>query len=350
MSLIKDPITWALVGGVLALLGLATGAGQLLKKQRDARFDPAVIEQFNLRVRAWWLMCSVLAVAFLLGETATVILFFLLSFWALREFITLTPTRAADHRTLFWVFVLFTPLQYFLVGMNEYGMYSVVIPVYAFLFIPARVALAGDYKRYLERCAKIQAGLMICVYCLSYAPALLNLELKPDDSSQAAQQSQATEIAEEAPEDPVSKVASLVNEHTADRNARLLFFLVLVVTMGDAFQYTAEKLVGRHIIAPAISPNRTWEGFAAGAACTTLFGAALSWATPFNPLQAAGMSLLITTMGFLGGLTMSAIKRDRGVQDYGTLVQGHGGVLDRIDSLCFAAPVFFHVTRFFWTS
>jgi phosphatidate cytidylyltransferase len=351
MSLIKDPITWALVGGVLALLGLATGAGQLLKRQRDARFDAAVIEQFNLRVRAWWLMCSVLAAAFLLGETATVILFFLLSFWALREFITLTPTRAADHRTLFWVFVLFTPLQYLLVGMNQYGLYSVVIPVYAFLFIPARIALAGDYKRYLERCAKIQAGLMICVYCLSYAPALLNLKITdiPQQPAQAAQQAAGSESVEEPPNDAVSKVATIVNEQrTADPNARLLFFLILVVTMGDAFQYAAEKLVGKHIIAPAISPSRTWEGFATGAACTTLFGAALCWATPFNPLQAAGMSLVITTMGFLGGLTMSAIKRDRGVQDYGTLVQGHGGVLDRIDSLCFAAPVFFHVTRFFF--
>jgi phosphatidate cytidylyltransferase len=332
MSLIKDPITWALVGGVLALLGLATGAGQLLKRQRDARLDAAVIEQFNLRVRAWWLMCSVLAAAFLLGETATVILFFLLSFWALREFITLTPTRAADHRSLFFVFVAFTPMQYILVGMDKYGLYSVVIPVYAFLFIPASIALAGDYKRYLERCAKIQAGLMICVYCLSYAPALLNLHIAPVQPA-AAQQTSGGE--------------PQANQQ-ADQNARLLFFLILVVTMGDAFQYAAEKLVGRHIIAPAISPNRTWEGYLASVGCSTLFGAALYWATPFNPWQAAAMSLLITTMGFLGGLTMSAIKRDRGVQDYGTLVQGHGGVLDRIDSLCFAAPVFFHVTRFFF--
>ena len=348
MSLIKDPITWALVGGVLALLGLATGAGQLLKRQRDARFDTAVIEQFNLRVRAWWLMCSVLAAAFLLGETATVILFFLLSFWALREFITLTPTRAADHRTLFWVFVLFTPLQYLLVAMNQYGLYSVAIPVYAFLFIPARIALAGDYKRYLERCAKIQAGLMICVYCLSYAPALLNLKIVDVPSTPVQKVEEDGSPAQPAT-DPMSQVERLVNDQRpADPNARILFFLILVVTMGDAFQYTSEKLVGRHIIAPAISPNRTWEGYAAGVACSTLFGAALSWATPFNPLQAAGMSLLITTMGFLGGLTMSAIKRDRGVQDYGTLVQGHGGVLDRIDSLCFAAPVFFHVTRYFF--
>ena len=151
---------------------------------------------------------------------------------------------------------------------------------------------------------------MICVYCLSYAPALLNLKVP--------------------------------NE----QNASLLLFFILVVTTGDAFHYAAEQFVGRRIIAPAISPNRTWEGFLAGVGCSTLFGAALWWATPFSPWQAAGMSLLITTMGFFGGLTMSAIKRDRGVKDYGTLVTGHGGVLDRIDSICFAAPIFFHVTRY----
>ncbi len=222
-----------------------------------------------------------------------------------------------------------------------------VIPVYAFLFIPARVALAGDYKRYLERCAKIQAGLMICVYCLSYAPALLNLDIAAAASMPTQQNGEINSPA--PPGDAVSTVERILDEQRAtDQNARLLFFLILVVTMGDAFQYAAEKLIGRHIIAPAISPNRTWEGYMASAGCSMVFGAALCWATPFNPWQAAAMSLLITTMGFLGGLTMSAIKRDRGVQDYGTLVQGHGGVLDRIDSLCFAAPVFFHVTRFFF--
>lgn len=320
MSLINDPSTLGLIGAIVGLLGLATGVGQILKRQTDPRFDPAVIEQFNHRVRAWWLLLSVLAAAFLLGQTATVVLFGLLSFWALREFITLTPTRVADHRALFWVFILFTPLQYVLVGMGWYGLYTILIPVYAFLFVPVRVALAGDYKRYLERCAKIQSGLMICVYCLSHAPALLNLEL------------------------PVAEGATAAD--TSAQNAGLLLFFIVVVTMGDAFHYAAEQLVGRRIIAPAISANRTWEGFLAAVGCGTLFGAALWWATPFNPWAAAGMSLLITTMGFCGGLVMSAIKRDRGVQDYGTLVVGHGGVLDRIDSVCFAAPVFFHVTQY----
>jgi phosphatidate cytidylyltransferase len=316
-----DYRTLGLVGGVLAILAAATTIGQRIKYQSDIGLNPALVESFNLRIRAWWLMCTVLAAAFLLGpasRVATVVLFGLISFWALREFITLTPTRLGDHRTLFWVFLIFTPVQYLLVGMGEgyYGLFTVLIPVYAFLFIPARVALAGDYKRFLERTAKIQAGLMVCVYCLSHAPALLSLKI----------------------------------DNYAGQNARLLFFFVLVVQLNDVLQYAWGKLLGQHVITPTISPNRTWEGFAGGVASTTLIGTALWWATPFEPWEAAGMSLVVSIMGFAGGMTMSAIKRDRGVKDYGTLVVGHGGVLDRIDSICFASPVFYHLTRYFFAS
>jgi phosphatidate cytidylyltransferase len=310
--------TIGLMGGVLSALIAATAIGQYLKQQAELGLNTAVVETFNNRIRAWWLMCTVLAAAFALGSWSrptTVLLFGLISFWALREFITLTPTRLGDHRTLFWVFFLFTPLQYILVGMNQYNLYTVLIPVYAFLFIPSRVALSGDYKRFLERTAKIQAGLMVSVYCLSHAPALLSLPTPgPDRQGQ---------------------------------NARLLFFFVLVVQLNDVFQYAWGKLIGRRVIAPHISPNKTWEGFVGGIASATLAGTALWWATPFQPWHAAGLSLVISVMGFAGGMVMSAIKRDRGVKDYGTLVVGHGGVLDRIDSICFAAPVFFHLARFY---
>jgi phosphatidate cytidylyltransferase len=336
---LMDLWTFGLVGGVLTLLGGATLVGQLLKQQADTGMNPVVIEQFNLRIRAWWILCAVLALAFFLGRGFTVFFFWFLSSWALREFITLTPTRMADHRALFWVFFLFTPLQYVLVGRNLYDLFSVVIPVYAFLFIPARIAFAGDFKRYLERCAKIQSGLMICVYCLSYAPALLYLNLPAPPVATAGAV---------APEADASEPATSVAPPRQDLppNARLLFFFLLVVTVGDAFQYLSEKTLGKHIIAPAISPNRTWEGYLGGVGCATLFGTVMWWATPFKPWEASLMSLVITTMGFAGGMTMSAIKRDRGVKDYGTLVEGHAGVLDRIDSLCFAAPVFYHLTRF----
>lgn len=346
---LMDLTTFGLVGGVLTLLTMATGIGQLLKKQTDTGLNPVVIEQFNHRIRAWWVLCAVLAVAFLFGRVATVFLFGLLSFAALREFITVTPTRMADHRALAWVFFLFTPLQYVLIGLDRYPLYSVLIPVYGFLFIPARIAFAGDFKRYLERCAKIQAGLMICVYCLSYAPAILYLDIAPKKN--AAQGTSGSSEPFENEVDHSNNVASAGARLAAYQypNARLLFFFLLVVALGDAFQYISEKLIGKHVIAPAISPNRTWEGFLGGVGCATLFGTALWLATPFHPLEAAVMSLIITTMGFAGGMTMSAIKRDRGVKDYGTLIEGHAGVLDRIDSTCFAAPIFFHVTRYWFT-
>jgi phosphatidate cytidylyltransferase len=303
-----DGATGGLIGVVLGALALATGIGQLLKRSPDSGLNPAVVQSFNQRIRGWWTMCCLLAAAFWFTEAATVTLFGLISFWALREFITLTPTRPGDHRALFWVFFLFTPLQFVLVALNQYGVYSVLIPVYAFLFVPARIAVAGDYKRFLERAAKIQAGLLICVYCLSYAPALLYLKIKEYE------------------------------------NARLLFFFVVMVQLSDVLCYAWDRLIGKQLIARHISSSRTWEGLGGGAGTTMLIGMALTWATPFNVFEAAGMSLLIAVMGAAAGLTMSAIKRDRGVKDYGTLVEGHGGVLDRIDSICFAAPVFFHLT------
>jgi phosphatidate cytidylyltransferase len=320
---VLDGKTLGLVGGVLILLGAATVLVQVLRQRSDAGINTAILETFRLRVHSWWLLCSLLAAAFTLPAAATVVMFGLISFWALREFITLTPTRPGDHRTLRWVFFLLTPLQFVLVGLNWYGAYSIVIPVYAFLFIPADIALAGDYKRFLERTAKIEAGLLICVYCLSYAPALLTMPLTKASAGGG-------------PADSVGPGG----------NVRLLFFFVLMVQLSDALQYAWAQIPSRHVIVPAINPTKTWEGLLGGTASVTLLGAALWWATPFSWWMAAVMSTVVALMGFAGGLTLSAIKRDRGVKDYGTLVEGHGGVLDRIDSICFAAPVFFHLTRY----
>jgi phosphatidate cytidylyltransferase len=319
-----DNPTLAFVGGILAVLAAATAVGQFLKRHPDSGLNTAVVRTFNERLRAWWLICSALAAAvWIPGNAVTFALFGFISFWALREFITLTPTRQGDHRALFWVFFLFTPLQYLLVSFNRYELFTVFIPVYAFLFILARVAISGDYKRFLERTAKIQAGLLICVYSLSHAPALLNLELRTRNGSGDW-------------------------ELWTDSKVLLLFFLIVIVQASEAMQYLWGKLLGRRVISPTISHNRTWEGFLGGVGSATLLGAALWWTTPFEPWVAALMSLVISVMGFAGGMTMSAIKRDRGVKDYGTLVEGHSGVLDRIDSICFAAPVFFHLTRAYY--
>ena len=307
-------LIWAF-GGVLAVLVVASIVGALLARTVRSDGARATIANMNARIRAWWLMVAVFSLSLATGGIGSVVLFGLLSFLALREFITLTPTRRADHMTLFWAFFVITPLQYVLVGIGWYGLFSILIPVYAFLFVPIRTAIGGDTSGFLERAAKIQWGLMVCVYCVSHAPALLMLELRGYEG----------------------------------QNAKLLLFMILVVQISDVLQYVWGKLLGEHKIAPNVSPNKTWEGFVGGILCASAIGTALWWLTPYTPLEAAGMSLAVTLLGFAGGLTMSAIKRDRGVKDYGELIPGHGGILDRIDSICFAAPVLFHLTRYFFS-
>src|SRR5208337_5296611 len=178
MSAALELSTLGLVGGVLLLLVAATIVVRALRTRTDSGLNTALLETFRMRVHAWWVLCSILAATFFIGQTATVVLSGMGAFWALREFITLTPTRPSDHRALFLVFFVITPLQFVLVGMENYQLYSITIPVYVFLIIPGLIAMEGDYKRFLERTAKIEAGLLICVYCLSYAPALLTLRLE----------------------------------------------------------------------------------------------------------------------------------------------------------------------------
>jgi phosphatidate cytidylyltransferase len=303
-----------LFGGIAGTLVLATVAGQALRVSVSTAGARETVANVNARIGAWWMMSAAFLVATLTGGVGSIILFGLVSMLALREFVTLSPTSRADHRALAWAFFVVIPLQYLLVGIEWYGLFSILIPVYAFLLVATRIVLAGETEDFLERAATIQWGLMACVYCVSYAPALMLLDIEGYDSG----------------------------------SGKLLLFLVVVVQASDVLQFVWGKLVGRRRIAPTISPNKTWEGFLGGVACATLVGTALWWATPFNPWQAAAMSLLIALAGFAGGLVMSAIKRDRGVKDYGGLLPGHGGVLDRIDSLLFAAPIFFHVTRFFF--
>jgi phosphatidate cytidylyltransferase len=167
----------------------------------------------------------------------------------------------------------------------------------------------------MERVAVAQWALMLAVFCLSHVPALLMLDIPGYE----------------------------------DRGLLLITFLIVVVQSSDVLQYVWGKLYGRSRIAPQLSPSKTWEGFLGGVGSATLIGALLWWITPFSLPVAAGMALVINLMGFLGGLVMSAIKRDRGVKDWGRMIEGHGGVLDRLDSVIFAAPIFFHLTRYFWT-
>lgn len=303
---------WLVFFSVTGILAIASLIGFILSRRIREQPGRSVVDNLNARLKAWWIMVIVVSGALMAGPKAVIVLFAFISFAALREFITLTPTRRGDHDTLFLAFFAVLPFQYVLVWIHWYGLFTIFIPVYAFLILPALAVVSSDTTNFLARTSQTQWGLMICVYCISHVPAFLMLRIPGFDP------------------------------------ALLVIFLILVVQASDVLQYIWGKLLGRRKIAPEVSPSKTVEGFAGGILTATALGAGLWWLTPFTIWQAAAMSLLITFVGFLGGLVMSAIKRDRGVKDWGHMIEGHGGMLDRLDSLCFAAPIFFHLTRYFF--
>ncbi|MGX1198516.1 phosphatidate cytidylyltransferase [Parvibaculum sp. MBR-TMA-1.3b-4.2] len=316
----------ALLGGVGVILVIASAVGYVLKRKLSPDGGNDAIENLNARIKAWWVMVVLMGIAFLGGRTGVILLFGLCSFAAMREFMTLTNTRRGDHWALAFSFFVILPAQYWLVWSHWYGLYSIMIPVYAFLLLPIVSALRGNTENFLTRIAETQWGLMISVFCISHVPALLSLTFADySDGAIALPGSQA------------------------GRNVLLIAFLVFVVQSSDVLQYVWGKLLGRTKIAPKLSPSKTVEGFVGGVLSATLLGACLWWITPFTFLEAAGMSFVIALMGFFGGLVMSAIKRDRGVKDWGHLIEGHGGFIDRLDSVIFAAPIFFHLTRYGWS-
>ncbi|KSV68273.1 phosphatidate cytidylyltransferase [Sinorhizobium sp. GW3] len=300
------------VGGVLVL---ASSVGYMLKQKLSPDGSNGSIENLNARIKAWWAMVVLIAIAFVAGRVGVLLLFAFCSFAALREFITLINTRRGDHWAIAGAFFVVLPINYFLLWAEQYGIYSIFVPVYAFLLMPIVAVLRGDTRDFLVRISEVQWALMICVFCASHVPALLTLQIPGYEG----------------------------------RNVLLIAFLVIVVQSSDVLQYVWGKLFGKTKIAPTLSPSKTVEGFVGGVASATLIGTSLWWITPFTPAQAALMSLIITLMGFFGGLVMSAIKRDRGVKDWGHLIEGHGGLIDRLDSVVFSAPIFFHLTRYWWS-
>lgn len=298
--------------GIGVLLIVASTIGWLLKRRMKS--PNSVIDNLNKRINAWWVMVAIFAIAIFLGKFAVIILFFIASGIALREFLTLTPITRYDYWPLLFAYFIVLPLQYILVAVSWYELFCIFIPIYGFLFLAIWAAITGSAHNFLARIAEVQWGLMITVYSISFIPALIILPI----------------------------------DHYQDRNLLLIAFLVFVVELSDVLQYVFGKLFGKHSISPNLSPSKTVEGFIGGIFSASLIGACLWWVTPFSFIQAGLISLMITLLGFLGGLVMSAIKRDRGVKDWGKLISGHGGVLDRLDSICFAAPIFFHVVRYYW--
>jgi len=317
VKLFHDPQFVIILAALLGVLIIASLVGWALSRRVSTEKGREVIANLNARIKAWWVMVAVFMLAVTVGPIGSVVLFALLSFLALREYFALSPTIRQDHRILIWLVFVILPVNYVLVATKWYGLFTIFIPVYALIWLQTRAAIAGATQEFLDRAARIQWGMMVTVYFVSYVPAILMLEIPRYSES--------------------------------GQNFKLMLFLVLVVQASDVFQYIVGKLIGKHAISPHVSPNKTIEGFVGGITLGTLLGAGLFGMTPFTILQAGALALVICLMGFAGGLVMSATKRGSGVKDFGALIPGHGGIMDRIDSLCFSAPVFFHLTRYFFT-
>lgn len=308
---------------VFGVLSLATLWGFFRSLREHASDDPQAeahaqeVKRFWGLIKTSWVMATVFWIGWALGDTVATVLFAIVGFFALREFITLSPTRRGDHRSLVLAFFVVLPLQFTIVGSRMFDLFTVFIPVYVFLALPVVSALANDPERFLERNAKLQWGIMVCVYGMSHVPALLLLDFPG----------------------------------YREKGAFLVFFLVFVVQTCMLVQHLVGRRFPHKPVAPQVSQSFQWASWLAGVAAGGLAGGLLSFITPFKPGQALGMALLACFAGSLGHLVMKALKRDRGVTSWGMQgmsVTGAGGLLDRVDALCFAAPVFFHSTRWYF--
>lgn len=300
---------------LVGLLAVATAIAWAIA-WRVGRRHPTV-DNLIARIGAWWWLVGIGVPVLALGPLATTLLFAGLSVAVLREFLSQLPAEPArgDRLAVGAVFGVGIPLQYLLVAVDWYGLFAILLPVWGFVALAALTLVGQETDRYLERNARLQWAVVVCVYGLSHAPALLNLPIPGFDAA----------------------------------NGLLLLYLLVVAQLSDVFQYVCGKLFGRHKLAPRLSPNKTWEGLVGGGLLACAVGTALHPITPFGAAGAFGLSVAIVASGFLGGLVLSAVKRSLGAKDWGTLVPGHGGLLDRLDSVALSAPVFFHLVRYAYT-
>ncbi len=295
-------IAFIAIGGLLALASLISIWLVRAKPERD-------YSELRLRIKTWWIIVAVFAAAVLFNRTVSVIVLGLVSFLAFKEYLSLVPTRRADHRVLLWAY-LAIPVQFYWVWIAWYGLFIIFIPVFVFLFLPMRMILIGETTGFLRAIGTLQWGLMITVFGLSHAAYLLVLP---------------------------------ANVNPAGGAMGLLIYLVFLTEINDISQYIWGKSFGKRKIVPKVSPNKTVAGFLGGVLTTTALAAVLApFLTPLTRDEALGAGLLIGLAGFVGDVTISALKRDLGVKDSGSLLPGHGGILDRLDSLTYTAPLFFH--------
>lgn len=294
-------------GIIVALLVIASIVTAVLMR---ARPEKNYIE-LKLRIQTWWWLVGVFFLALMFSRTVAVAVFGVVSFMAFKEFLSIAPTRRADNSVLLLAY-LTIPIQYIWVGMGWYGMFIIFIPVYVFLLLPMRMVTIGETQGYLRAAGGLQWGLMTTVFSISHMAYLLNMPNRP-------------------------------GIHGPITGEMLVFYLLVLTQVNDIAQYLWGKMLGKHKILPTVSPNKTVEGFVGGILTTTVLACLLApWFTPMNWVHAALAGVLISVFGFVGDVVISAVKRDIGIKDSGTLLPGHGGILDRLDSLTYTAPLFFH--------
>jgi phosphatidate cytidylyltransferase len=312
IAFLQTPLGFGFLG-VLALLILGSIAALILPRTQPGKWT-----DLAPRMQSWWIIVILVAGALVLGWQATAILFALISFLALKEYLTLAPTRKED-RLIVLLAYLSVFVNYGLIfaeGLfdDSYQIYLVFIPVYGFLIAAAAMAWIGRTEGYLATVGIVHWGMVVCVYNIGYIAFLMRV---PDAEAPAG-------------------------------GAGLVFFLIFITQLNDVAQYCWGKAFGRIKITPTVSPNKTWEGAIGGWLTTAVvFYLLAPYFTPLSPPHAAIMGMIIPMAGFFGDITMSAVKRDLGVKDTSRLIPGHGGVLDRLDSLTFAAPVYFHLLAYF---
>jgi phosphatidate cytidylyltransferase len=310
VTLPPAPILYGLIGVFCTQLAANLVAFVL------ARFRPGKdYRELRARFRTQWWILLILALVFLVGRPAALGFTGIVSFVAFKEYLSLIPARRADHPVVLWAY-LAIPLQYYWVAIESYGLFIVFIPVYVFLGLAFRAVLTAETKDFVKALGTLYLGLMLTVYNLSHLAYLFVMPPK---------------------------------RPTETGGAGLCFYLLTLTALNDMFQYVWGKWLGRRKVIPAISPGKTWAGLVGGIATTAAMAVALApFFTPFDIGHALGMGLLIGVAGFAGDVTMSAVKRDLGIKNTGSVLPGHGGFLDRLDSYTFTAPLFFHVMRYFY--
>ena len=269
-----------------------------------------LIDEMIVRLRSWWVICLIFLYAALSGTLATCIGLCILSFLALRELYTHLRLRRSDRIALL-VCYLCIPFQYYFAYMGWYNLFMSFLPVFMFITVPFFLVLSGDTKDIVRSMGIMPSSLMLGIFGISHMAMLV--------------------CHPEMNEDPAV-------------GKGLLLFLIFLTQINDVMQFTFGKIFGNHKILPTVSPNKTWEGFIGGLAGTSVVGYYMGFLTPLEEWwHLVLLSFSVALFGFIGDAIVSAIKRDFGVKDMGDAIPGHGGYLDRIDSLTTSASPFFHI-------